>query len=89
MSGLPEITEVQRITLKPGDRIAIRAAGRITSEQASRIREIVTATWPGVPVLILDDSMSIEVVEDTRDLVEQYADPDLTGYDRRPRRRRR
>jgi hypothetical protein len=61
--GLPEITEVQRVTLKPGDRLAVRVAGRITPQQADMIRQRVMATWPGVPVLILDDSASLEVIE--------------------------
>jgi hypothetical protein len=63
MSELPEITEVQRVTLKPGDRLAIRVAGRITPDQAAMIKERVTAAWPGVPVIVLDDSVDLEVVE--------------------------
>jgi hypothetical protein len=63
VSELPEITEVQRITLKPGDRLAVRSASRLTPDTARRIKEVVEATWPGVPVLVLDDGMSLEVVE--------------------------
>ncbi len=63
MSDLPEITEVERITLKPGDRLAVRVAGRLTPQQADMIKERVTALWPGVPVLILDGGTSLEVVE--------------------------
>ena len=61
--SLPEITEVERITLKPGDRLAIRADRRLTPETAARIREIAEAAFPGVPLLILDAGMSLEVVE--------------------------
>jgi hypothetical protein len=60
---LPEITEVERLTLKPGDRLAIRVDRRLTPETAARIKEIAEAAYPGVPVLVLDAGMSLEVVE--------------------------
>jgi len=63
VSELPEITDVQRLTLKPGDRLAVRVDRRLTPETAARIREVVEAAYPGVPVLVLEPGMSLEVVE--------------------------
>ncbi len=63
LAELPEITEVQRITLKPGDRLAVRVDSRLSPETAARIRKIVEAAYPGVPVLVLDVGTSLEVVE--------------------------
>ena len=63
MSELPEITEVQRVTLKPGDRLVVRVAERLDPEQALRIRRRAEALWPGVPVLVLDRGVTLEVAE--------------------------
>jgi len=54
---------VQRLTLKPGDRLAIQVDRPLTSQMAQRIRAIVEQEYPGVPVLILDEGMSLKVVE--------------------------
>ena len=60
---LPEITDLQRVNLQPGDRLVVRLRGRATAQLAETLRAIVR-DWAGegVPVLILDDSASLEVV---------------------------
>lgn len=63
---LPEITEVQRLTLKPGDRLIVRTDGKLRAAQAADMLERFRARL-GVPddvqVVILDNGMSAEVVE--------------------------
>lgn len=63
---LPEITEVQRLTLKPGDRLIVRTDEKLSDQVAAALRERLHA-WLGLPddvrVLILDRGVSIEVVE--------------------------
>ncbi len=61
--GLPEITEVQRLTLKPGDRIIVRVPARIDEATADRIKDRLRALLGDVQVLVLDSGMSLEVAE--------------------------
>ena len=63
---LPEITEVQRLTVKPGDRLIIRTDAKLRADTAAHLLEVVRARL-GLPddvrVVILDSGMSAEVVE--------------------------
>ena len=62
---LPEITEVQRLVLKPGDRLIVRSPERLTMATAARVNERVRAILrlpDDVAVLVLPDGMSLEVV---------------------------
>jgi hypothetical protein len=64
--NLPEITEVQRLTIKPGDRLVIRADQVLTAESASRLTQMARARLQlpeDVPVFVLGLGMSLEVVE--------------------------
>jgi hypothetical protein len=64
--NLPEITAVERLTLKPGDRLILRTDEKLTAEQFYQLREIVRANLDipdDVPLLILPRGMSVEVVE--------------------------
>ena len=66
MSELPEITEVQRLTLKPGDRLVIRSDEVLSAETAARLTEIARARLgldADVPVFVLGQGMILEVVE--------------------------
>jgi hypothetical protein len=61
-----EISDVQRLVLKPGDRIIVRMPGRIDRAGAEDVERQVRARLelPGeVPVLVLPEGMSLEVVE--------------------------
>ena len=65
-ASLPGITEVQRLTLKPGDRLVIRTDAKLSDQAAVHLLERVRVRLglPGdVRVVILDSGMSIEVVE--------------------------
>jgi protein-disulfide isomerase-like protein with CxxC motif len=61
--NLPEITDLQRLNLQPGDRLVVRFHGRLTAAQAHMIRERLRE-WSGggFPVLVLDADASLEVV---------------------------
>jgi hypothetical protein len=66
--NLPEITDVQRLTLKPGDRLIVRTPERLDMATADLIKKRVKQVFgEDVPVQVLDMGMSIEVV--TSDLV--------------------
>jgi len=63
---LPEITEVQRLTVKPGDVLIVRTAETLSPETAAALRKHLHA-WLGLPdsvrLLVLDRGVSLEVVE--------------------------
>ena len=64
--NLPEITAVERLTLKPGDRLVLRTDEKLSAKQFYQLREAVRANLDipdDVPLLILSRGMSVEVVE--------------------------
>jgi hypothetical protein len=64
VTALPEITNVQRLILKPGDRVVVRVPGRLTGQSAAMLMERLRAWLPeGVQAMILDDGASLEVLE--------------------------
>lgn len=63
---LPEITEVQRMALKPGDRLIVRVAVLINADQAGHIERIIRARLQlpdEFPILVTDRSTDVEVAE--------------------------
>jgi hypothetical protein len=58
-----EITDLQRVNLQPGDRLVVRARHRLSAREAADIVARL-CEWSGgqVPVLVLDDSASLDVV---------------------------
>jgi len=63
---LPEITEVQRLTVKPGDRLVLRTDAKLAADTAAYLLERVRHRLDlpdDVRVVILDSGMSVEVVE--------------------------
>jgi hypothetical protein len=66
---LPEVTEIQRWKIEPGDRLILRTDRRVDQAQAEMIRERVRywlALPADVPVVILDGEWTAEVVSDGR-----------------------
>ncbi|WP_412063981.1 hypothetical protein [Rhizobium sp. SYY.PMSO] len=57
-----DIEDVRRIEFRPGDRLVLRVKGRLSAEMFERIKRILEAFAPGVPVLVLDDGMSLDVL---------------------------
>jgi len=61
-----EITDVQRLTVKPGDRLIVRVPAKLDAATAARLLEVVRARLDlpdDVLVVILDGGMSVEVAE--------------------------
>jgi hypothetical protein len=66
VSELPEITEVQRLTLRPGDRIIVRTPERLDMATAERVHHRVLAVLQlpdDFPLLVLPEGMTLEVAE--------------------------
>lgn len=64
--NLPEITEVQRLIVKPGDRIIVRTEARLDMATVDYMKRHVRASLglaDDFPVLILGDGMSLEVAD--------------------------
>ncbi len=60
---LPEITEVQRLQLRPGDRLIVRTDTRLDMATADRIKRYVKDVFgEDVPVLVLDKGAGLEVM---------------------------
>ena len=63
---LPEVTEVERLTLKPGDRLIVRVPEKISQDIVDRLKERLRAALgldPTTKIVILDSGMSLEVAE--------------------------
>lgn len=63
-ADLPDVVDVRRVALHPGDVVVARTAGPyITAEQAHSIRDLLRQTFPGHEVLVLGPGVDIDVVE--------------------------
>jgi hypothetical protein len=60
---LPEITEVERLTLKPGDFLIVHVGRRPDPRTAAMVREQVQAAIrrDDVKILVLDPDMTVKV----------------------------
>jgi hypothetical protein len=62
-AGLPEITDVKQLTLRPGDRLVVRLARTPSMQQAHDIRMHMREYFaPGVPVLVLGPDEDVEII---------------------------
>ena len=61
VAEMPEITEVQRIALNPGDVVVARVAGRLTAKQAHMVSQQLRKAFPSNEVLVLDGSAELDV----------------------------
>lgn len=63
---LPEITEVKRLAVRPGDRIVLRLDRTPSLAEADEIGELVRLAFEGLdyvpPVLVLGPGEDIEIV---------------------------
>lgn len=63
-SQLPKITDVERLTLKPGDRIVVHVAEHIDEHKATALVKGLGAWLPdGVPVMIFSGGTTLTVLE--------------------------
>lgn len=66
MNQLPDIQEIRRWQIKPGDRLIVRVDQRLTQEVAAALQARVRHTLQladDFPVAILDASIDIDVAE--------------------------
>jgi hypothetical protein len=75
MSELPEITEVQRLRLEPGDALVIRLEREPSMAEADAIKERIRVVLgrDDLPVLVFGPGASIEVTA-------SYTDKDFITY---------
>jgi hypothetical protein len=62
--SLPEVKEIQRWTLRPGDRLIVSTDQQITNDQVDRIKDIVRASLAlpdDFPVLVTGPGINVEV----------------------------
>lgn len=63
---LPEITEVKRLSLRPGDRVVLRFDDVLNPEQVEEVQEAMRHAFgdldPMPKVIVLDGGADIEVV---------------------------
>ncbi len=57
-----DIEDIRRIEFRPGDRLVLRCKRPISVDQQHSIREAFNMFAPGVPVLVLDRDMSLDVL---------------------------
>lgn len=65
--SLPEVTEIRRWKLEPGDRLIVNVDAEITNAQVELIKERVRGglALPGhVPVLVTSRGVNVEVVSE-------------------------
>lgn len=59
----PELPlEVRRVRLEPGDILVLKSKQRLSHEICTRLTEALKRDFPGVPIMILDPDMDLEVV---------------------------
>jgi hypothetical protein len=59
-----QIEDIRRIEIKPGDKLVLRVDAPISDEMATRLRKHLEGFAPGVPVLILDSGMSLDILSE-------------------------
>jgi hypothetical protein len=67
--SLPEISDVQRLRLEPGDSLVVRCPARLDMATVVEVKERVRAILriaDDVPVLVLPDGMGVEVLSGGR-----------------------
>jgi hypothetical protein len=57
-----ERADVQRLRLQPDDALVIRVPGRVSADQAQRIKAQVEVFAPGHKVAVLEEGMELTVV---------------------------
>lgn len=74
MDEIELIGHLQRVELRPGDRLVLTCALRLPQAAFARIVELMERWAPGVPTLFLDEGMTLGVVR---------AEPGLDGEEGR------
>ena len=63
---LPKITEVKRLTIRPGDRLVVRVDRELTDAEVDEVKANVSAAFKGTnyrpPILLVEGDVDIEVI---------------------------
>lgn len=59
-----EIEDIRRIKFSSGDKLVLRCNDKLSLAQVSRIHSVFDKFAPGVPVLVLDAGMSLDVLSE-------------------------
>jgi hypothetical protein len=64
LADIPDVARVERLSLRPGDRLVLTVARSLDDAEFCALREQVGALgFPEGSVLILDSGMSLQVLE--------------------------
>lgn len=53
----PVVMDIARLKLETGDTLVVRFAGRLSEEAFQQASKMVSTTFPGQPVMIMDESV--------------------------------
>ena len=62
MAGLPEVTEIGRVAIRPGDRLVVRLDRHPDQAGAAGLRRHLESVFPGVPIAIIGPVAGIDVI---------------------------
>lgn len=62
-----EIEDIRRVEFRPGDKIVLRSVERLSVEQFERISGILNEFAPGIPHIILDYGLTLDVLSEKTD----------------------
>ena len=63
IAELPEVKGVEILRLSSGDFVVLRAEGRISQEQAHRLKIEMERLFPNNKCLVLDEGMTLKVIK--------------------------
>jgi hypothetical protein len=61
-ADLPEITEIRRVALSPGDVVVARLKGRISQAAADSVSQRLKGAFPDNRVVLLDGRIDLDIV---------------------------
>ncbi len=57
------ITEIKKVSMKPGDTLVVRHPGRLKKQQRMTMIDSLKRKFPGIDAIVLDEGMEIGVIE--------------------------
>lgn len=60
--GVPEVAEVRRLVLRPGDKLVLKVDHLLRQEEADRLIRRLRANLGDVPVLLMEPGYDLEVI---------------------------
>ena len=64
IDSLPEVQEVRRIRINPGETLVVKVNDYLSADQADSIRaQVISAVPEGVKVVVVEPGIDFEVIE--------------------------